>query len=216
MIDSPHDASPQPLQEPAALRPHHQDALQRFVLFWGEMASNWGINRTMAQIHALLYVTETPMDTDTIMERLQISRGNANMNLRSLVGWSLAKKVHVAGSRKDFFTAEKDVWQITAQIIREREKRELKPVMQQLVECREVLLEGGTLSEEEQVFLTRLDNMRNLMEISEAFSKAVLPLVEFRNVALLKQFATLAESLGRLPDLKGTGQGSGSTDETSP
>ena len=77
----------------------YQAALERFIVFWGEMASNWGINRTMAQIHALLYVSEEALDTDRIMERLQISRGNANMNLRSLMSWSLVYKVPVEGSR---------------------------------------------------------------------------------------------------------------------
>ena len=81
------------------LNPRHEEALARFIEFWGDMASNWGINRTMAQIHALLYAVERPLDTDEIMERLQISRGNANMNLRSLVDWNLVKKVHQHGSR---------------------------------------------------------------------------------------------------------------------
>src|SRR3712207_4865863 len=73
----------------------HQEAQERFILFWGEMASSWWINRTMAQIHALLYASEAPLDTDEIMERLQISRGNANMNLRSLTNWDLVRKTHI-------------------------------------------------------------------------------------------------------------------------
>ena len=88
-------------EEPSAINKSHREALSRFVLFWGEMASRWGINRTMAQIHALLYAAETPMDTDEIMKQLQISRGNANMNLRSLINWDLVRKVHQSGSRTD-------------------------------------------------------------------------------------------------------------------
>ena len=142
-MDEKHEAKIVATTEGAAddspLSQRHQEALERFILFWGEMASNWGINRTMAQIHALLYAAEKSLDTDTIMQRLQISRGNANMNLHSLVNWNLVRKVHRPGSRKDYYVAEKDVWHITAQIIRERERREIGPVMQQLQECRDTL-----------------------------------------------------------------------------
>src|SRR5699024_8867951 len=106
----------------------HEEALEQFVLLWGEMASAWGINKTMAQIHALLYAESDPLDTDTIMQRLDISRGNANMNLRSLIKWQLIHKVHFKGQRKDFFTAEKDVWNIVATIVRERQHREVAPI----------------------------------------------------------------------------------------
>jgi DNA-binding transcriptional regulator GbsR (MarR family) len=180
---------------------HYQEALERFVLFWGEMASSWGINRTMAQIHALLYGSEEPLDTDAIMERLQISRGNANMNLHSLINWNLVRKVHQPGSRKDFFAAEKDVWEITARIIREREKREIKPVVEQLQECRDLLTDGASmqachdLPETERVLCERIDNLLDLMQVFEGFSSALLPYVQRRNVHLIKQFIELASAL---------------------
>jgi len=177
----------------------HREALERFILFWGEMASKWGINRTMAQIHALLYASEYPLDTDEIMEQLQISRGNANMNLRSLINWNLARKVHISGSRKDYYEAEKDVWEITARIIRERERQEIKPVMQQLDECRSTLTGGAEdisgLSEEEQLFYDRLDTLRSLIEVFEGFSKALLPFVQKRNGHILRQLIEVAASL---------------------
>jgi len=94
---------------PAEHSPLHKEALDQFVLLWGEMASAWGINKTMAQIHALLYVEANPLDTDAIMSQLDISRGNANMNLRNLLKWQLIHKVHFKGSRKDYYTAEKEV-----------------------------------------------------------------------------------------------------------
>ncbi|NNE69650.1 MAG: hypothetical protein HKN29_04720 [Rhodothermales bacterium] len=177
----------------------HQEALNKFILFWGEMASNWGINRTMAQIHAFLYAQEEPADTDHIMERLQISRGNANMNLRSLVNWNLVRKVHLAGSRKDFFVAEKDVWEITLQIIRERERREIQPVMQQLQECRELLVgevQGpcpDELSTAERHFCERLDNLMKLMEVFEGLSRTLLPFIQAQNVELLRQLVGLGD-----------------------
>ena len=178
----------------------HQEALNKFILFWGEMASNWGINRTMAQIHAFLYAQEEPVDTDHIMDRLQISRGNANMNLRSLMNWNLVRKVHLSGSRKDYFIAEKDVWEITLQIIRERERREIQPVMQQLLECRELLTGASTgpcppdLSPADRHFCERLDNLMRLMEVFEGLSKTILPFIQAQNVELLRQLVGLSDS----------------------
>ena len=181
----------------SVLSPAHREALQRFILFWGEMASRWGINRTMAQIHALLYASESPLDTDEIMELLQISRGNANMNLRSLINWDLVRKVHQSGSRKDYYTAEKDVWKITTRVVKEREKRELQPVKQQLIDCRQILNgeEGAALrnlSDEEKQFSERIGNLIDLMEIFEGFSKSLLPFVQGRGLDEAKQLFELA------------------------
>ncbi len=186
-------------EDPSEPSRRYREAQERFVLFWGEMASNWGINRTMAQIHALLYACEGPLDTDEIMERLRISRGNANMNLRSLMNWNLVRKVHQSGSRKDYYTAEKDVWQITAQIIRERERREIKPVKQQLRECRDILTGGQAgrsctdLDALEGQLCLRIDNLMRLMEVFEGFSRALLPFLEERNAPMIKEFIRFAE-----------------------
>lgn len=185
--------------EQSALSPAHQEALQRFILFWGEMASRWGINRTMAQIHALLYASESSMDTDQIMKLLQISRGNANMNLRSLINWDLVRKVHQSGSRKDYYTAEKDVWKIITCVVKEREKRELQPVKQQLIGCREILKgdpEGKprALTPEESQFSERIGNLIELMELFEGFSRSLLPFVQSRSVEEAKQLVDLARS----------------------
>ena len=193
----------------AAYSSSHREALMRFILFWGEMASRWGINRTMAQIHALLYASEEPLDTDEIMQLLQISRGNANMNLRSLINWNLVRKVHQSGSRKDFYSAEKDVWKITARVIKEREKREIQPVMQQLQECREMLLCGDgqdkdnpeahksadDFSKKEQQFCERIDNLIELMEVFEGFSKALFPFIQERSISEAKQLIQMAGGL---------------------
>lgn len=192
-----------PQEPPEAVRRlsgRHRAALERFIDFWGEMASSWGINRTMAQIHALLYAVEEPLDTDAIMAWLQISRGNANMNLRSLVQWNLVRKVHLPGSRKDFFTAEKDVWEITAQIIRQRERREIRPVIQQLVACRAALTAEGDLSGPERQFYERIQNLEELMEVFEGFSRAFLPFVQQRNRTLLRQLVEAAAALHALSE----------------
>ena len=203
-MENKHRAAPE--APPEASRtgpsPQYQEALERFILFWGEMASNWGINRTMAQIHALLYCSEEPLDTDEIMERLQISRGNANMNLRSLINWNLARKVHLAGSRKDFYTAEKDVWEITAHIIREREKREIRPVMQQLRECQDILKSEvagaeacGDLPARDAQLCERIESLIQLMDLFEGFSQTLLPFVQERNMPVMKQLIRVAENL---------------------
>jgi DNA-binding transcriptional regulator GbsR (MarR family) len=181
------------------LSDRHTDAVDRFVRFWGEMASTWGINRTMAQIHALLYCTEAPLNTDDIMERLDISRGNANMNLRSLTDWNLVQKTQRPHSRKDFYVAEKDVWQITTRIIQERERRELHPVKDQLRECADLLVEDGEplddRPEADRVLHRRLGNLIELMEVFQGFSEALLPLVQKRNVSTIRHLINVVRSL---------------------
>jgi DNA-binding transcriptional regulator GbsR (MarR family) len=107
---------------------------QKFIEAWGKLGSEWGINRTMAQVHALLLVSPEALTTEEIMEQLSISRGNANMTLRDLIGWGLIEKQHRAGERKEYFYAEKDVWLIAKQVAQERKKRELDPVLKVLNE----------------------------------------------------------------------------------
>lgn len=100
-----------------------------FIAQWGTLGSSWGINRTMAQIHAYLMMAVEPSDTNTIMEDLKISRGNANANLRDLVGWGLVRRVTYPGDRKEYFEAEKDVWTMFCTISRERKRREIDPAL---------------------------------------------------------------------------------------
>lgn len=110
------------------------EARRKFIEAWGAFGSAWGISRTMAQVHALLLLATEPLSTDDVMEQLNISRGNANMNLRALIDWGLVSKVLKPGDRKDHFEAEKDVWRIATQIARERKKRELEPMVKLLSE----------------------------------------------------------------------------------
>jgi len=112
-----------------------QEARDAFVRQWGALGSQWGVNRTMAMIHARLLVAMEPMDTDEIMAELQVSRGNANTNLRELVGWGLVQRVVRPGERREFFTAEKDVWKIFCLVARERKRRETEPAQQVLQDC---------------------------------------------------------------------------------
>ncbi|WP_214228986.1 MarR family transcriptional regulator [Pedobacter sp. B4-66] len=110
----------------------------KFIEAWGKLGSEWGINRTMAQIHALLLISPEALTTEEIMEELTISRGNANMNLRDLIGWGLVEKQHRSGERKEYFYADKDTWNIARQVAKERKKRELDPIIKLLNELSEV------------------------------------------------------------------------------
>ena len=105
------------------------EAKAQFIHSWGVLATQWGINRTMAQIHALLMVTHDPISADEVMEKLDISRGNVNMNIRELITWGLVEKVLIPGERREFFSAEKDIWIVARQVIKERKKRELEPLL---------------------------------------------------------------------------------------
>lgn len=109
-----------------------EDLQERFVLHWGEMASAWGIPRTMGQIHALLYINPEPLSTDEIMLRLRISRGNASMSLRSLEDWGVVQRVHYRGERREYFQSLTDVWELFHTILRERKRREFDPLLRSL------------------------------------------------------------------------------------
>jgi DNA-binding transcriptional regulator GbsR (MarR family) len=125
---------------PASLPPEAaaREAQDAFIAAWGQMAGAWGISRTMAEAHALLFVTGQALNTDEVMERLQISRGNASMSLRALLEWGIVSKAHKRGDRKEYFQAEQDVWAMFRAIVRERLKREVEPLIAQLHEIRDL------------------------------------------------------------------------------
>ena len=108
------------------------EAKQQFISSWGAFGTHWGINRTMAQIHALLLISPDPLTQDDIMEELNISRGNVNMNIRELINWGLIDRVILPGERKEYFSAEKDIWKVVKKIVKERKKRELEPMLKLL------------------------------------------------------------------------------------
>lgn len=114
------------------------EAKKKFVHSWGVLGSNWGINRTMAQVHALLLISNEPISTEDIMEELQISRGNANMNLRALMDWGIVSKEFKPGERREYFVGDKDIWAVARQIARERRKKEIEPLLKVLEESKEV------------------------------------------------------------------------------
>lgn len=180
-------------------------ARDKFVQLWGNMASSWGINKTMSQIHALLYAESEALHTDEIMSILDISRGNANMNLRRLLDWELIHKVQFEGDRKDYFSAETDVWKIVNTIIRERQQREIAPIRNRIEECI-TLLEGDDTGDFEldpasQEFKERIQNYNDFLVMFERFTNALLPFITKKNLTLLKQLVRFVEAKERLNDL---------------
>jgi len=108
---------------------------QRFVLHWGEMGTRWGINRTVAQVHALLFVSPKPLHAEEIANTLSVARSNVSTSLRELQGWGIVRVVHVLGDRRDHFESLKDVWEIFQVVAEERKRREIDPTLRVLHEC---------------------------------------------------------------------------------
>ncbi|WP_316844621.1 GbsR/MarR family transcriptional regulator [Pedobacter psychrodurus] len=140
----------------------------KFIEAWGKLGSEWGINRTMAQVHALLLISAEALTTEEIMEQLSISRGNANMTLRDLIGWGLIEKQHKAGERKEYFFADKDVWNIARQVAKERKKRELEPVLKVLNE-----LAGVTGDEKDPEFTTFKKSIKDINKLAVNVDKTL-------------------------------------------
>lgn len=136
-----------------------EEAKQQFINSWGAFGTQWGINRTMAQIHALLLISSNPVTQDEIMEQLSISRGNVNMNIRDLIGWGLVERVIVSGERKEYFTADKDIWKVATQIIKERKKRELDPMLKLLSQLENI---DDKKEKDTKEFLTVVGDIKKL------------------------------------------------------
>lgn len=136
------------------------EAKNQFIQAWGTLGSKWGINRTMAQLHALLLVSPDPLSAEEMMDELNISRGNVNMNIRDLIDWGLVEKKHKPGDRKEYFWAEKDVWKITKQVARERKKRELEPIIKVLEQVSDV--EGDKKDKHVKSFVESINGIKRI------------------------------------------------------
>jgi DNA-binding transcriptional regulator GbsR (MarR family) len=142
----------------------YTEAKEELIQAWGNLGYSWGLNKTMAQIHALLLVSTKPLTTEDIMEELSISRGNANMNVRALLDWGIVSRISVPGERKEFFKSEKDIWALARQVAKERRKRELEPILKVLKEVNEVQTDG---SEETKEFKKVVKELRSFAEKSD-------------------------------------------------
>lgn len=150
----------------------YEEAKGQFIQTWGTLATQWGVSRTMAQIHALLMVAPDPLSTEEIMEELKISRGNVNMNVRELMDWGLVDKVIKPGERKEFFSAEKDIWKITRQVAKERKKRELEPVLKVLDQVSQV--EGDKKDKKIKAFTDTISGIRRIATNADKTIDAML------------------------------------------
>jgi DNA-binding transcriptional regulator GbsR (MarR family) len=145
---------------------------KRFILHWGEMGTRWGVNRTVAQIHALLYLTAKPLPADEIADALGVARSNVSNSIRELQSWKLIKLVHVMGDRRDHFETTTDIWELSRTIVRERKQREIQPTMEVLRELLahpELMVEGFDRAK-------RIGEMLQFLETMNTWSDEMLRL----------------------------------------
>ena len=148
------------------------EAKAQFIQAWGLLGAQWGVNRTMAQIHALLLIAPDPLSAEEIMEALDISRGNANMNVRELMNWGIVEKMLVPGERKEFFVAEKDIWKVGIAIARERKKRELDPILKVLLQLHKV--DGDQKDKHVKAFRETIQNIQKFANQTDAALNAFI------------------------------------------
>lgn len=172
---------------------------QRFVLHWGEMGTRWGINRTVAQVHALLFLSPKPLHAEEIATTLTVARSNVSTSLRELQGWGIVRVVHVLGDRRDHFESIKDVWEIFRIVAEERKRREIDPTLRVLQECVSELKGAGAGNAYTR---ERLEQMLDfLTTTSNLFEELVhMPAPTLKGMAKLR---------GRLKSLFGAGRKSG-------
>ena len=167
-----------------------------FIRRWGEMAASWGISRTMAEIHALLYLATEALCTDDIMDQLAVSRGSASMNLRELVKWGLIDRVHRRGDRKEYFEAEKDVWQMFETIVRERRRREVQPIVETIGRCLDMINErpSGTRGRKSGEAIAYEKRFADILEFCETLNS----LFNVMSKAGRKGLGPIARTIGKL------------------
>lgn len=145
---------------------HQLSAVQRkFIRHWGEMGTRWGVNRTVAQVHALLYISPEPLNADALVEALEVARSNISTSLKELQGWGIVRLVHVQGDKRDHFESVKDVWEMFRIVMDERKKREFDPTMQMLHEC---IAEGAKDKATDEYTKDRLRELYGFFETSAA------------------------------------------------
>lgn len=191
----------QPIEQPtaASLPP----VTLRFVLHWGEMGSRWGVNRTVAQIHALLFIVGRPMHADEMVETLGVARSNVSTSLRELQNWNLVRVVHQLGDRRDHFETSADVWELFRTIVRERRNREFTPTMGVLRDC----LNQADLAAEPALTRQRIEETLALMETLSAWADEMLRLPPETLMKLMKLGAKVQGFVRGHPNPEPSGSG---------
>lgn len=164
--------------------------VQKFVLHWGEMGTRWGINRTVAQVHALLFISPKPLTADEIMETLSVARSNVSTSLKELQTWGVIKVVHTMGDRRDHFESLKDVWEMFKLVLAERRRREVDPTVQVLRECLSGKEKGGTDDYQTQ-------RLRDMLEFFES-GTACFEDVNRLSPSALKKIGKLSGKVAKL------------------
>jgi len=169
--------------------------LSRFVLHWGEMGTRWGVNRTVAQIHALLYINGRPMHAEEIADTLDVARSNVSNSIRELQAWNLVKLVHLSGDRRDHFETSTHVWELLRTVVRERQRREIAPTIGVLRE----LLADPAIGKEPAEAKLRIRETLELLETLTAWSDEMLKLDTETLTKVLKLGAKIKKLLGGEP-----------------
>jgi DNA-binding transcriptional regulator GbsR (MarR family) len=158
---------------------------QKFILHWGEMGTRWGINRTVAQVHALLFLSAKPLHAEEIANTLSVARSNVSTSLRELQGWGIVRVSHVLGDRRDHFESVKDVWEIFRIVAEERKRREIDPTLRVLRECVEEVRGAG---ESEKYTRERLESMLEFLTVMTGLFEEVvrMPASTLKGVAKLR------------------------------
>jgi len=167
------------------------DVMKKFILHWGEMGTRWGVNRTVAQIHALLYISPKPLNAEEIAHTLSIARSNVSTSIKELQGWGILRVVHLLGDRKDHFETLKDVWEMSKIILEERKKREIDPTLDILRECVEKAENAGP---EDAQLRVRLADMLEFLETMAAVYEQVKKLPP----TTLARVVRMGDKLGKL------------------
>jgi len=155
----------------------------KFILHWGEMGTRWGINRTVAQIHALLFLSPNPLNAEQIADALSVARSNVSTSLRELQGWGIVKIVHVLGDRRDHFESVKDVWELFRQVLDERKRREVDPTLTILRDC---VIEAEKAGKDETYARARLADLLDFFETTTAWYQQVRRLPTTMMVKFIK------------------------------
>lgn len=168
--------------------------MQKYILHWGEMGSRWGVNRTVAQIHALLYLVNKPLSADEIVDTLSVARSNVSNSLRELQNWGLVDVSHELGDRRDYYAAVNDTWDILMLILEERMRREVIPIHKVLRECAEDAEQDKSTDEET---VQRIKDMQVFIETISEWYEQMKGLPRPTLLALLKMGAGVAKFAGR-------------------
>lgn len=166
-------------------------ATEKFILHWGEMGSQWGVNRTMSQIHALLYIIGKPLNAEEITETLGVARSNVSTSIKELQNWGLVQKVSILGDRRDHFTTNTDVWELARIIVVERQKRELEPTVRFLQE----LMDSPEFEQENKEVKSRIRETQEFVDTLTTWSSEMLRLPTSTLKRILKLGASVKKFL---------------------